>query len=77
MRRRWSTKQCVWLGPREHLCSRKQRLANANPDGHSNSYAYTDSYAYGHSNSYSHADSYANGDSNSYAYTDSHANRNS
>ena len=40
---------------------------------HSNSYAYTDSYAYSHSNSYAYTDSYAYGDSDSYAYADSYA----
>jgi len=49
------------------------RDANGNADGNSDSYAYTDSYAYGDSNSYAYTDSYADGDSNSYAYTDSYA----
>jgi hypothetical protein len=88
MRRRWSTKQCVWLGPRGHPCSgSRQRLANANPDsigkcngddncdadGNRNGY----SYCNGYSNSYAHTDSYTHGHSNSYAYTLTYANRNS
>ena len=32
MRRRWTTKQCVWLGPSGYLCRCKRRVANANAD---------------------------------------------
>jgi hypothetical protein len=68
MRRRWSTKQCVWLGPRGHLCSRsRQRLANANTHSDSNGNCDGDDNC--------DADSYRH--SNSYAYTITYANRNS
>ena len=43
-------------------------------DGHTDGYAYTDSYADCDSNGYAYTDSYANCDSNGYAYTDSYAN---
>ena len=47
---------------------------NTNAYGHSNSDAYTDSYANCDSNGYAYTDSYANCDTNGYAYTDSDAN---
>jgi hypothetical protein len=45
-----------------------------NPDGHSNRYAYTDSYTNGYTNGYAHSDSDANGYANGHAHTDSDAN---
>jgi serine-aspartate repeat-containing protein C/D/E len=58
----------------DDLLRRSLRESNSDANGHSNSYAHTDSYTDGDSNGYAYTDSNADGDSNSYAYTDSYGN---
>lgn len=62
MRRSRSAEQCLWLGPRRHLCGCRRRIAHTDADGN------------GDGNSDTHGDSNGNGngDSDGNAYFDSH-----
>lgn len=63
MRRSRSAEQCLWLGPRRHLCGCRRRIAHTDADGNSDTHgdgngngdSDSDSNAYFDSHGYSHA----------------------
>ena len=74
MRRRGSTKQCLWLGPDRH----RGRRGHAITDGNAESYAHSNSYAFGMRSNVTHTNGDCNCDSNSHCHchADSYCHRN-